>query len=173
MTRKNRLQTRQAVSAGGVVYRRGTGGMEVLLVETPGGQWGLPKGTPDADEALEETAVREVAEETGLQVAREGKVGAIEYWFVRAEEGQRVHKFVHFWLMRPTGGSIADHDAEHVSVRWFSLESALERATHENTETILQKAATLLASGAGLAGGAGLEGGADDGMGADAAGAGR
>lgn len=121
--------------------------MAVLLVETPGGQWGLPKGTPGGDEKLEEAAVREVVEETGLQVDREGKIGTIEYWFVRAEEGQRVHKYVHFWLMRPTGGSIADHDAEHISVRWFSLERAIERATHENTKTILRKAAALLDEG--------------------------
>lgn len=142
--RENRLQTRRAVSAGGVVYRRVAGGLAVLLVETPGGQWGLPKGTPGGDEGLEEAAVREVVEETGLQVDREGKIGTIEYWFVRAEEGQRVHKYVHFWLMRPTGGSIADHDAEHISVRWFPLEQAIERATHENTKTILRKAAALL-----------------------------
>ncbi len=119
----------------------------MLLVETPGGQWGLPKGTPGGDEKLEEAAVREVVEETGLQVDREGKIGTIEYWFVRAEEGQRVHKYVHFWLMRPTGGSIADHDAEHISVRWFSLERAIEWATHENTKTILRKAAALLDEG--------------------------
>lgn len=144
MKRENRLQTRQAVSAGGVVYRRIAGEVAVLLVETPGGQWGLPKGTPGGDEELEEAAVREVVEETGLQVDREGKIGTIEYWFVRAEEGQRVHKYVHFWLMRPTGGSIADHDAEHISVCWFSLERALARATHENTKTILRKAAALL-----------------------------
>ncbi|MCY3886358.1 MAG: NUDIX hydrolase [Chloroflexi bacterium] len=147
MKRENRLQTRRAVSAGGVVYRRIAGEVAVLLVETPGGQWGLPKGTPGGDEKLEEAAVREVVEETGLQVDREGKIGTIEYWFVRAEEGQRVHKYVHFWLMRPTGGSIADHDAEHISVRWFSLERGIERATHENTKTILRKAAALLDAG--------------------------
>lgn len=160
MARKTRLQTREAVSAGGVVYRRGSGGVEVLLVQTPGGQWGLPKGTPDAHEALEETALREVLEETGLQVAQEGKVGIIEYWFVLAEEGQRVHKLVHFWLMRPTGGDTADHDAEHISVRWFALAEALQQATHQNTETILRKAATLLNGGAGPADGAGDEAGA-------------
>jgi len=147
MKGKNRLETREAVSAGGVVYRRRDAGVEVLLVETPGGQWGLPKGTPDGDEELEETALREVLEETGLEILREGKVGTIEYWFVRSEEGQRVHKFVHFWLMQPTGGSTADHDAEHISVRWFPIEAALERATHENTEMILRKAATLLDGG--------------------------
>ena len=129
------------------MYRRIAGEVAVLLVETPGGQWGLPKGTPGGDEKLEEAAVREVVEETGLQVDREGKIGTIEYWFVRAEEGQRVHKYVHFWLMRPTGGSIADHDAEHISVRWFSLERGIERATHENTKTILRKAAALLDAG--------------------------
>ena len=128
--------------------------MEVLLLETPGGQWGLPKGTPGAEEALEETALREVAEETGLEVALEDKVGSIEYWFVRSEEARRFHKSVHFWLMRPTGGSLEQHDAEHVSVRWFPIADAVQRATHENTASILRQAAALIERADGQAAGA-------------------
>lgn len=144
MARRPRLQTKQVVSAGGVVYRCTDSGCEVLLLETPGGQWGLPKGTPSPGERLEETAAREVAEETGLQVALEDKVGTITYWFVRPQAGERLHKVVHFWLMRPTGGSVELHDAEHVTVRWFPYAEALRRVTHENTSHILQEAARIL-----------------------------
>ena len=144
MARRARLETKQVVSAGGVVYRYRDSDYEVLLLETPGGQWGLPKGTPSPGERLEETAVREVAEETGLQVALEDKVGTITYWFVRPQAGERLHKDVHFWLMRPTGGSVELHDAEHVTVRWFPYAEALGRVTHENTSRILQDAARIL-----------------------------
>ena len=144
MTGRRRLRTQQAVSAGGVVSREGERGPEVLLLETPSGQWGLPKGTPEPGEALEETAAREVAEETGLAVAVREKVGTISYWFADAAAGARYHKRVHFWLMDPVGGSLADHDHEHVRVEWVPLEQALGRVTFENSAQILRTAATLL-----------------------------
>ena len=95
MTEHPRYRTESATSAGGVVYRDGPNGVEVVLLETRGGVWGLPKGTPDADESMEATALREVREETGLEVAIEEKVGVDEYWFVRRSEGVRFHKHVH------------------------------------------------------------------------------
>ncbi len=144
MTHSAPFRTRQAVSAGGVVYRRAGDGLEVLLLQTPGGVWGLPKGTPDHGETLLQTARREVREETGLEVAAEEKVGAIDYWFVRAEQRERLHKFVHFWIMRPVGGRLDQHDHEHVSVRWFPLSEALRRVTHRNSAQILERAADLL-----------------------------
>ena len=144
-----RYNTKQAVSAGGVVYRYGEGpgpdGLEVLLLQTARRAWGLPKGTPDEGETLDQTACREVREETGLEVDIEEKIGVIEYWFARPEARERLHKFVHFWLMRPTGGSIDDHDDEHVSVRWFPFEAAMHRVTHNNSADILEQAADLLA----------------------------
>ena len=69
-----KLPLQGAVSAGGVVYRRGPRGIEVVLCgRTEDGVWGLPKGTPSPGESLEQAAVREVTEETGLQVAIERK----------------------------------------------------------------------------------------------------
>ena len=142
---ERRYRTRQAVSAGGVVYRSGNDGLEVLLLKTPKGVWGLPKGTPDKGESLEQTAGREVREETGLEVELEERIGAIEYWFARPQTKERLHKFVHFWLMRPTGGSLDNHDDEHVSVKWFAFDAAMRRVTHDNSADILEQAAGLLA----------------------------
>ena len=141
----SRFKLREAVSAGGVVHRSGDRGVEVLLLETRGGVWGLPKGTPDAGESIEQTALREVREETGLEVALEDKIGMIEYWFARPSERTRYHKRVHFWLMRPTGGDVSAHDDEHITVAWFPLGEALRRVTHANSADTLQRAATLLA----------------------------
>ncbi len=138
-----KLPVEQVVSAGGVVYRRGQEGIEVVLCgRTSEGIWGLPKGTPDANETLEETAVREVNEETGLRVAIEAKIGAIEYWFAR--EGVRYHKFVHHYLMIPTDGSFEDHDLEYDRVDWFPLEEACKTLSYVNEANVVRKAAALI-----------------------------
>ena len=93
-------------SAGGVVARVREGRPEVVLCGRSGERlWALPKGTPDPGEEIEETAIREVQEETGLTVEPIEKLGTIDYWFVL--KGFRVHKVVHHWLMRPVGGDVA------------------------------------------------------------------
>jgi 8-oxo-dGTP pyrophosphatase MutT (NUDIX family) len=138
-----KLPLERAVSAGGVVYRRGQDGVEVVLCgRTTEGIWGLPKGTPDADESLEETAVREVGEETGLCVAIEVKIGTIEYWFTR--QGVRYHKFVHHYLMVATGGSLEDHDWEYDKVGWFPLEEACKTLSYANEVNVVRKAVALI-----------------------------
>jgi 8-oxo-dGTP pyrophosphatase MutT (NUDIX family) len=138
-----KLPLERAVSAGGVVYRRGQDGVEVVLCgRTAEGIWGLPKGTPDANESLEETAVREVGEETGLRVAIEAKIGTIEYWFTR--QGVRYHKFVHHYLMVATGGSLDDHDWEYDKVEWFPLEEACKSLSYANEVKMVRKAAALI-----------------------------
>ena len=138
-----KLPVERAVSAGGVVYRRGQDGIEVVVCgRMSEGIWGLPKGTPDAGESLEEAAVREVGEETGLRVAIEAKIGTIEYWFAR--EGVRYHKFVHHYLMVPTGGSLEDHDWEYDEVEWLPLEEACSTLSYANEVEVVRKAAALL-----------------------------
>jgi 8-oxo-dGTP pyrophosphatase MutT (NUDIX family) len=84
--------------------------------------WTLPKGTPDAGETLEQTALREVAEETGLEVSIVEPLRAIEYVFV--QDGTRIRKTVHYYLMEPTGGDLARHDHEFERVRWVPFDEA-------------------------------------------------
>ncbi|MFN0251917.1 MAG: NUDIX domain-containing protein, partial [Kofleriaceae bacterium] len=68
-TRDTELRVEQAVSAGGVVFRHGAQGIEVLLCgRVREALWALPKGTPEHGESIEQTALREVGEETGLGV---------------------------------------------------------------------------------------------------------
>jgi 8-oxo-dGTP pyrophosphatase MutT (NUDIX family) len=138
-----KLPVERAVSAGGVVYRRGREGIEVVLCgRTSEGIWGLPKGTPDAGESLEQAALREVSEETGLAVAIETKIDRIEYWFARG--GVRYHKFVHHYLMVATGGSIENHDWEYDRVEWLPLEEACRTLSYPNEAEVVRKAATLI-----------------------------
>src|SRR5438045_9651344 len=104
-------RVRDAVAAGGVVVREGPSGVDVVLAgRESDGTWVFPKGTPDVGESVEETALREVREETGLEVEIVRPIGQIEYWF--AVPGQRVHKAVQFFLTRAIGGDAWRHDHE-------------------------------------------------------------
>jgi 8-oxo-dGTP pyrophosphatase MutT (NUDIX family) len=126
-----------------VVHRSRDGREEVVLVHRRHPRlWALPKGTPNAGETLEETALRETREETGLQVEIEVPLGAIQYFFVRGRT--RFHKTVHFFLMRPVGGALDDHDHEFDEVAWFQLEEALELMTHVTERGVVEGASVLL-----------------------------
>jgi 8-oxo-dGTP pyrophosphatase MutT (NUDIX family) len=138
--------TRREVSAGGVVYRREGDDLEVLLAarRTRRGDlaWGLAKGGIEADESIEDAAVREVREETGIVAEIEASLGETRYFYVWDEV--RVRKVVHFFLMRAVGGDTEDHDDEMEDVRWFPLERALKRAAYRGEREVLARAAERL-----------------------------
>ncbi len=138
------LPIKDAVSAGGVVWRRDShGGVEVALCgRTAANLWGLPKGTPDNGESLEATAIREVQEETGLLVELGPALGTIDYWFVAT--GVRYHKVVHHWLMSAVGGEVSLHDHEFDDVRWFPVLEAHRALTYDNERSVLARAEQLL-----------------------------
>lgn len=140
-----RPPVRNATSAGGVVYRRDGGRVEIVLVARPREQlWALPKGTPEPGETIEETAVREVAEETGLDVRVECEIGPISYWYAAAEEHVRVHKVVHHFLMTPVGGDVSRHDHEYDVVEWVEIQEALARMSYRNESSIVERADSLI-----------------------------
>lgn len=107
---------------------------------TEGYSWSLAKGTPDPGETLEETALREVREETGLEVEIAAPLGTIDYWFGRREFDVRYHKTVYYYLMVPVGGGIELHDPEFDVVQWFPSEEALEALTYANEVEVLRRA---------------------------------
>jgi 8-oxo-dGTP pyrophosphatase MutT (NUDIX family) len=138
--------TKREVSAGGVVYRRENGGIEVVLASrrTRRGDlaWGLAKGGIEDGESMEDAAVREVREETGIRAEIETSLGETRYFYVW--EDVRIRKTVHFFLMRSIGGDPDDRDDEMEEVRWFPLERALKRAAYRGERDVLQRAAELL-----------------------------
>lgn len=139
------LRTARATSAGGVVHRSEDGPPEIVLVHRRVPPlWALPKGTPDAGETLAETAIRETREESGLQVEIEEPITSISYFFVHRRT--RFHKTVHFFLMRPIGGRLEDHDHEFDEVRWVRIDEALELMTHATEREVVQRAAEMLAA---------------------------
>jgi 8-oxo-dGTP pyrophosphatase MutT (NUDIX family) len=137
------LRTARATSAGGVVHRIVDGVTQVLLVHRRAPPlWALPKGTPDAGETIEETALRETREETGVEVEAEASLGSIRYFFVRGTT--RFHKTVHFFLMRPIGGALDLHDAEFDEVRWVPATEAIAILTHATERSMVEQAVALI-----------------------------
>jgi 8-oxo-dGTP pyrophosphatase MutT (NUDIX family) len=104
--------------------------------------WTLPKGTPHSGETIEQTALREVAEETGLQVRITSPLDSIEYWFV--QRGTRIHKTVHYFLMEPVGGDLARHDHEFEQVRWLDMAEAPGLLTFETERALVARAVDRL-----------------------------
>jgi 8-oxo-dGTP pyrophosphatase MutT (NUDIX family) len=116
-------------SAGGVLVRRLQGRWMMAAIRPAGkkeGVWALPKGLIDPGESPEETALREVAEETGARGRSEGKLGDVKYVYTWA--GERIFKVVSFYLVRYSGGRLGDVPPEHrhevAEVRWVPLEDA-------------------------------------------------
>lgn len=153
MTKK---RVTHAFSAGGVVFRvsapapadgaaqgGGAGLVEIVLVgHVRENIWTLPKGTPAPHESREQTALREVREETGLETRIVGEVGQIEYTFSR--RGMRFIKQVFHYLMLATGGSVELHDHEYDEARWFSVSAALLALTYDNEIGIVREAEHLI-----------------------------
>lgn len=104
--------------------------------------WTLPKGTPAPDETREQTALREVREETGLDTCIVGEVGVIEYSFSR--RGMRFIKQVFHYLMLATGGSLDLHDHEYDEARWFAFSDALHAMTYENEIDVVRRAGPMI-----------------------------
>jgi 8-oxo-dGTP pyrophosphatase MutT (NUDIX family) len=138
--------SKREISAGGVVYRRDGDEIEIVLASrrTRRGElaWGLAKGGIEDGESMEDAAVREVREETGLLAEIEASLGETRYFYVW--EDVRIRKTVHFFLMRHTGGDIDDRDDEMEEIRWFPLERALKRAAYRGERDVLVRAAELL-----------------------------
>jgi 8-oxo-dGTP pyrophosphatase MutT (NUDIX family) len=145
-------RTVRATSCGGIVLRDANGTTEICLgrrqrtLGRSGTTWTLPKGTPNDGESVDQTALREVAEETGLEVRIVAPVGAIEYFFT--QDGERIHKTVHYFLMEATGGSLDAHDHEFDEVRWMPVDEARRLMTFDTERQIVEEALPVAQQGA-------------------------
>ena len=144
-------------SAGGVVARENEHNrIEIALVGRLGENlWALPKGTPDCDETIEQTAIREVHEETGLDVKILSSVDSTRYSFIRSKnnhlvsdnadprENVKVNKTVYWFLMEANGGCFDNHDHEYDVVCWVDLNQAINRLTYHSEAKIARSAARI------------------------------
>ncbi|MFP3292352.1 MAG: bis(5'-nucleosyl)-tetraphosphatase [Thermoproteus sp.] len=130
------------VSAGAVVFYDGGGEVEYLLLLYPGGHWDFPKGNIEAGETPERTALREIKEETGLDVELvPGFKEEIEYFYYR--ERRRIKKRVIYFLARARSKDVK-LSWEHKGYVWLPFGQALARITFENSRGVLAKAHRFL-----------------------------
>lgn len=143
------LPTVEEVSAGGMVVDMVTAELNVAVIGrlNRGGrlEWCLPKGHPEGRESNEQAAVREIEEETGIQGRILTALGSIDYWFTVS--GHRIHKTVHHYLLRATGGHLTienDPDHEAIDVAWIPLEELGRRLSFPNERRIADLAREVL-----------------------------
>ncbi|MDY6809385.1 MAG: NUDIX hydrolase, partial [Actinomycetota bacterium] len=105
--------------------------------------WSLPKGHIETGETAEQTAIREVAEETGISGTVVAPLGKIDYWFV--SEGRRIHKTVHHYLLRSIGGELSDADYEVSEVAWVPLEELPRKLTYSDERRLARMARGVIA----------------------------
>ena len=133
------------VSAGGIVYRIYNTKIQVVICcRNDPSSCNLPKGTPDSGETHEETALREVREETGLEVRINEYIGNIEYEFPSSKGREMLHKLVFYYLMSPIGGDFTLHDTEFDTVGWVDEEKVFSTLTFSNEVEIVQKGLSLV-----------------------------
>ena len=144
-----RLKTVHETSAGGLVIddidRPRHEQMAALIgrVDRRGRMlWSLPKGHIEQGETAEQTAIREVAEETGIHGHVLAALGSIDYWFVT--EGRRVHKTVHHYLMRFSGGQLCDEDVEVTEVAWVPVSELPHRLAYADERRLAHVAHELI-----------------------------
>ncbi len=145
----DRLRTVHETSAGGLVID-GLDGPRASQVAVLIGRidrrgrmlWSLPKGHIELGETAEQTAIREVAEETGIRGSVLAALGRIDYWFVT--DGRRVHKTVHHYLMRFSGGQLCDEDLEVAEVAWVPIPELPSRLAYADERRLAQVADELI-----------------------------
>jgi len=136
------MSTERETSYGGVAVR----GEDVVVIVPRGRRrvLGLPKGGPHPGETPEQTAAREVREETGITVTVRERLGQVDYSYRRG--GRRIDKTVHFYLCLFEAGSTADHDHEVDDARWLPLREARRRLSYPGERTMIKRALTVLAA---------------------------
>jgi 8-oxo-dGTP pyrophosphatase MutT (NUDIX family) len=127
-------------SAGGVVYRLQDGSPLYLLIRDSYKNWGFPKGHIEEGELPATTAVREVAEETGLaDVEVRGDIDTIDWYF--RFRGRLIHKICHFFLMETSTTRTCPQREEGISAcMWLPFAEAETRISYGNAREILRRA---------------------------------
>jgi bis(5'-nucleosidyl)-tetraphosphatase len=129
-------------SAGIITYIQHNHEIEYLLLHYPGGYWDLPKGKMEKGESKEETALRELHEETGLTAdIKTGFEVALAYTFKQA--GELVSKEVYFFVGQVHSKEIK-LSYEHRGYVWLPYKKALKQLTFKNAQDALIKADEFL-----------------------------
>lgn len=126
----------EIIAAGGVIIEESDGKRRALLVHRPRyDDWSFPKGKLDAGETIEEAAVREVEEETGLKCRIETKLAVIRYR--TRGKGERRPKAVHYFSMERVGGGNFEPGDEVDRAEWFDFDEAIRTLSYSQDREML------------------------------------
>jgi 8-oxo-dGTP pyrophosphatase MutT (NUDIX family) len=118
------------------------GDVQILMIQDLLGRWTIPKGHVEEGESLEQTAVREVAEETGLTHLRLGeKLDKLHFFYRR--EGKLIFMTTHVYLMEAVGDTdriVAENSEGIVDAKWFDANKALGLIEYRDTERLFRMA---------------------------------
>ena len=133
-------------SAGGVVFKKSENKIEILVSQhSQHHGWVFPKGLIGdhvEGENKEETALREIKEEVGVNGKIIKSLTPVTYWFVL--EGEKVRKTVYYFLMEYIDGDITKHDHEMENVEWLSKDKVEEKLTYKSDKQVWQEAKNLI-----------------------------
>ncbi len=135
------------VSSGGVVYRQTQDTIEIVIIAVgEKHRWQLPKGLVNKGENPDQTALREVREETGIDSILLDLIDKIEYWYYGQSGSKRIrfHKVVHFYLLEFQSGNTEDHDQEVEEARWVEIDEAQELLAFKSEKEIVRKAKEMV-----------------------------
>jgi len=149
-TPHGKLPVKRKISSGGIVFRKSGDSCDVLIAsrttQTGKKVWCLPKGLIEQGEKPEDTALREVEEETGVKGEIVEKLGDIKYWYMSRDEGVRYFKIVSFYLMEYRSGDSRPFDRELDEVVWTPIEKALGLLSYDSEREMMEKAQRILRS---------------------------
>jgi 8-oxo-dGTP pyrophosphatase MutT (NUDIX family) len=130
------------VSAGGIVFRREPELRFLMILDTHG-RWTFPKGGVEDGETLEQAALREIEEETGVKGSIAGQVGETKYTYHHPRRG-RVHKTVTFYLVIYLGGRVKPREGEIAAAEWVGPEEAARRVDYEGYDRLVERAGVMV-----------------------------
>ena len=132
------------ISAGGLVYKKNNNIIYfVLCYKNKTNRWHLPKGTQEFNETICNTAIREVKEETGLEVKMKTFLSDIYYKF-RDTQNNTLNKKVTFYIMEVIGGCFEKHDKEFDKIIWADSNEAIKLLKYANEKKLVTKATLLV-----------------------------
>lgn len=140
------MMARKEISAGGVVFRKAEDQLEIQLIMDRYGKISLAKGKMEPGETVEQTALREIEEETGIIGEIISPVDIIKYTYINPVHGE-VNKEVHYYLVEAISGSLTPQVEEISSVDWYDPAEAWlkqEQGGYDNNDIIVRKALSLL-----------------------------
>ncbi|MFL2521023.1 MAG: bis(5'-nucleosyl)-tetraphosphatase [Halobacteriales archaeon] len=133
----------EAVSAGAIIYRDKPTKREYLLLKSRAGDWEFPKGGVEGAEELQQTAIREVQEESGLSNFKLLDGFREEYDYFFQASGSTIHKTVHLFVAK-SFDSKADLSDEHSDLQWRDYTQAINTINHDGPRAILEHANQFL-----------------------------